>query len=265
MRRTRNRLLKIFVILALAGIIIFAPFTVPSTSMLPTVASGDLVLVNKFRYGVTSQNLLPLFGNYLPYRKLISFGLPARGEAVVFNFPGYRDEVKHDDDEAYMKRCVAIAGDTLQIVNDSVYVNKRRSPSDSIAVYTLSERTMKMSNERSRYTTFPKGMGWTISNYGPLRIPKSGDTLKLDAQTWRGWSVFIEREGHAVDAQEGTIDGTKTNAYVVERNYIFCLGDNRHVSLDSRFSGLIADDNIYGSPVGVLLSTGDQSYPRLIR
>ena len=61
--------------------------------MSPTVMTGDLVLVNKFRYGITSQNIIPVLGYYIPYKMLLSFSLPKRGDIVVFMFPGQRDEI----------------------------------------------------------------------------------------------------------------------------------------------------------------------------
>lgn len=281
MGKTIKRFLMLLAILVVLGVLIVAPFTVPTTSMSPTVESGDFVLVNKFRYGITSQNIVPILGYYLPYAKLVSFGLPGRDVVVVYTFPGDRDEVTPSRAQPYMKRCIAIAGDTLRIVNDTVFVNGKRSQSDLLAIHRMSTGFMKMSNEHLRYRTFPKGMNWTVSNYGPLRIPKHGDTLTLDAQGWRGWSVFIGREGHEVDEQARSIDGVAAKHYVVERDYIFCLGDNRHNSADCRFTGVVAEENVFGSPICALWSTeegngrhstgedslrsGKRPYPRLIR
>jgi len=270
MWKTTKRFLNLLVILAVLSVIVVGLFTVPTTSMAPTVMKGDLVLVNKFRYGITSQNVVPVLGYYFPYKMLLSFGLPRHGDIVVYMFPGQRDEIAPTQDQHYMKRCIAVSGDTLRITGDSVFVNNSRSPYDSLAVYDRGSEHLKMLNDQVKYSTFPEGKEWTISRYGPLVIPKRGDTITLDAEAWRGWSVFIAREGHNVDKKARTIDGVPAAKYVVERNYIFCLGDNRHSSVDSRYTGLIASDRVFGSPFCAIMSGGstaskDRSYPRILR
>ncbi len=276
MWKTTKRFLTLLAILAVISVIVIGLFTVPTTSMSPTVMTGDLVLVNKFRYGITSQNVVPILGSYLPYKMLLSFGLPKRGDIVVYMFPGQRDEIAPSQDQHYMKRCIAVAGDTISIRNDSVFVNGSRSVYDSLAKHEMRSEHLTVLNEQVKYSTFPKGKEWTTSNYGPLVIPKRGDTLTLDAQTWRGWNVFIAREGHTVDEVLGTIDGLPADRYVVERDYIFCLGDNRHSSFDSRYTGLIGADRVFGAPICAIASGGastgggpasskNRSYPRMIR
>lgn len=276
MWKTTKRFLSLLVILAVVSVIVIGLFTVPTTSMAPTIVKGDLVLVNKFRYGITSQNIVPILGYYLPYKMLLSFGLPKRGDIVVFIYPGKRDEVMPAEEQHYLKRCIAVSGDTIRIHNDSVFVNGSRSPFDSIVQYEMSSEHLTIVNEQAKFLTFPKGKEWTVNNYGPLVIPKRGDTLAFDAQTLRGWAVFIAREGHKVDEVLGTIDGLPADRYVVEREYIFCMGDNRHSSVDSRYMGLVASELIFGSPICALISgksnsAGDTAaskqrwYPRLIR
>jgi len=70
------------------------------------------------------------------------------------------------------------------------------------------------------------------------------------------WNIFIRREGHSVNIQNGIIyiDGKETNQYIVEQDYVFGMGDNRDNSLDSRFWGFIPVKSIVGSPLIVYWS-----------
>jgi signal peptidase I len=82
-------------------------FKIPSGSMLPTLLIGDHLLVNKFVYGVS----MPFIG-----KTLLSFREPERGEVVVFRFP-------KDRSIDYIKRVVAVPGDTLQIRDKQLFIN----------------------------------------------------------------------------------------------------------------------------------------------
>jgi len=79
------------------------PFRIPSGSMIPTLLVGDLILVNKFTYGIR----LPVID-----KKIIEVGSPQRGDVMVFRYP-------EDESENYIKRVVGLPGDTV------VYENKR--------------------------------------------------------------------------------------------------------------------------------------------
>lgn len=94
--------------------------------------------------------------------------------------------------------------------------------------------------------TFPKGALYTLQNYGPLRVPRTGDTLRLsNATDWDAWSVVIAREGHLVDPLRRTIDGRPALRYVVQQDYAFAIGDNHAESVDSRLFGPIPYANIF--------------------
>src|SRR5690554_6714706 len=83
------------------------PFRIPSSSMMPTLLIGDFILVNKFSYGLR----LPITN-----QKVISIGEPERGDVVVFRPP-------HQPDPDWIKRVVGVPGDTVDYVDDTVYVN----------------------------------------------------------------------------------------------------------------------------------------------
>lgn len=260
-KRLLRRLLVAVVFLAATVIVFFGTFSAPTGSMERTISSGDFVIVNKFRFGLNTQNLVPLFGSLLSFKPLLQWSGPERGEVVVFIHPGKRDVVTPTVSEYYLKRCVAIAGDTVTIRGGRLYVNSRFVPAAPHAQSSAETPEMRMMRNRDeQYLTFPAGYGYTSDDYGPLRVPGIGDTLWLEGKAFAAWSVFIEREGHDVDGNARTIDGTPANRYIVEQDYVFCLGDNRDNSLDSRFDGCVPVRNLYGSPL-VIAWSWDISQP----
>ncbi|MDJ0652764.1 MAG: signal peptidase I [Xanthomonadales bacterium] len=83
------------------------PFRIPSSSMLPTLLVGDLILVNKFSYGIR----LPVLNT-----KVLELGQPERGDVVVFRYP---DDPSLD----YIKRVVGVPGDRIEYKNKTLFVN----------------------------------------------------------------------------------------------------------------------------------------------
>lgn len=245
----------ILVITILNGLLVASMF-VPTPSMESTVLAGENLFVNKFVFGPSTPQIIPIVNIPLPYYKLPALRDPRQGDVIVFIFPGNRDQVKADDFQYYLKRCIAVSGDTLRIVNDSVYVNGVQYHLPGKAQHDpMLKHTPEMS-ESDKYYTFPRGYGYTRSNYGPLRIPKKGDVLTLNEETISAWSVFIQREGHEVKRVDGSvfIDGKPQSSYTVERDYVFGMGDNRWNSADSRYFGFIPKDDVVGTPMFVYWS-----------
>lgn len=232
-----------------------ASFTVPTGSMESTVLAGDFVFVNKFIYGPSTPQIIPFLNMPLPYYKLPALSPPDQGDIIVFIFPGNRDQVEADNFEYYLKRCVAVAGDTLYIRNGHVFVNGKEFPLPEHARFEdMAPEEREMSHLRDRMLSFPPGRGWDRDNWGPLRIPKEGDAIPLTRENIREWATFIMREGHAIDTERMTIDGNPASSYTVERDYVFGMGDNRDNSLDSRFWGFIPEHDVVGTPMIVYWS-----------
>jgi signal peptidase I len=233
---------------------VIASFMVPTGSMENEVMTGDFLMVNKFIYGGSSPRNIPFTDVRLPWFRLPAFKSVHRGDVIVFEFPGYREEVHPEAFTYYLKRCMAIAGDTLQVVHRVVYVNGQRAPIP---------RNMKFNSSRilppeySDERIFPPTSPFNEDNYGPIVIPHTGMRIELSPASFKRWETFISREGHTAAMGDGgkiLIDGKASATYVVQRNYLFGMGDNRDNSLDSRFWGFIPEENIVGTPMIVYWS-----------
>jgi signal peptidase I len=113
-------------------------FKIPSGSMIPTLLIGDHILVNKFVYGVR----LPYLGT-----SIFPVGTPHRGDVVVFVYP-------QDDEKDFIKRVVAVAGETVEVRDKRLYVNGE-AVADPYAHFAETEGR----------TTAPR------DNFGPFAVP----------------------------------------------------------------------------------------------
>ncbi len=234
-------------------------YRIPTGSMENTLLVGDFLLVNKFVYGSTTPRNIPFSDKRIPYFRFPDLREPKRGDVVVFDFPGSRDEVQSPEVVNYIKRLIGEPGDTLQIINRIVYVNQQVFPNPPESKFISSPQNSNIVNPR----IFPKGSGWNEDNYGPIRVPKEDDIIKLDSSNIDMWRMFITREGHNVQVLPNTgivIDGISANEYKVQQDYFFMMGDNRNNSLDSRFWGFVPRDLIVGEAL-IIYWSWDPSIP----
>jgi signal peptidase I len=104
---------------------IFEPFRVPSNSMMPTLLTGDFIVVNKFDYGFR----LPITNT-----KLIEFSKPNRGDVIVFRYPNYEKNPGYSGVD-FIKRIVATPGDVISYSNDRLSINGEVSEIKNIGPY----------------------------------------------------------------------------------------------------------------------------------
>ncbi len=249
----------VFFIMIVNGLL-FGSFVVPTGSMENTVATGDFVFVNRLKYAPSTPQMIPFINKPLPFLRLPGYSTPKVGDVIVFIYPGDRDDVEPRDFTYYLKRCVGIAGDTIEIRKTRVYVNGNefRLPKDGkfdLSMEPPSEYKEQWLQAQKDHS-FPIGSGNTRDDWGPMRIPMKGDRIAITKDNAIQWEVFIRREGHsiAIDGDAILIDGKKTSIYTVEKDYCFGLGDNRNNSEDSRYWGFIPMESIIGTPMIVYWS-----------
>lgn len=238
-------LLKTFVVEA---------YRIPSGSMENTLLIGDFLIVNKLAYGVRTPSHVPFTNVAMPTLRIPLFTHIHRGDVVVFEYPGSYSELLPHQKVNYVKRSIGIPGDTVRIVHGRVSVN---GATLDLPPYAKAVDEQELYYSSRRMTTFPPGTAFTQYDYGPIVVPKLGDTLRLDDNSVGRWKMLIEREGHSVLVDERRkifIDGLNTDRYIIARNYYFMLGDNRDNSLDSRYWGFVPADNVVGEALLVYWS-----------
>ncbi len=240
---------------------------VPTGSMETTIKVGDFLFVNKFIYGSSSPRNIPFTNVELPFFTLPALKDPERGEIVVFDYPGHRDDLKSDVIMNYVKRCIATPGDTLQIINKVVFINGAEAPIPAHIQYTAPYITPAGVPEPG---IFPKGSGWNKDNYGPYVIPKSGDVIELNVDNIDWWRTIINREfgKKVVKVSKGKIyiDGNEVTSYTLKKDYYFMMGDNRDNSSDSRYWGLVPRDLIIGEALMIYWSWNpDYSFAEIFK
>ncbi|HEX9829704.1 MAG TPA: signal peptidase I [Bacteroidota bacterium] len=232
---------------------VLASFMVPTGSMENEVMAGDLLFVNKFVYGGTSPRNIPFTNVRLPWFRVPAFQDVELGDVIVFVFPGFRDEVDPEEFTFYLKRCVGLPGDTIQITNRVLHVNGAQFPLPRNLKFNRREI---MPQGMAVEGIFPKGAPWNEDNYGPIVVPRKGMSIALNSENISAWEAFIKREGHTPRLVDGNVilDGQEVSEYIIEQDYLFGMGDNRDNSLDSRYWGFIPTENIVGTPLIVYWS-----------
>jgi len=110
----------VFLIVLLLRSFLAEPFRIPSNSMMPTLLTGDFILVNKFTYGIR----LPVLD-----RKVIDIGSPQRGDIMVFKSPT-------DLVTPFIKRVIGVPGDEIRYEHKTLFLNGKKVVQNSHGAYT---------------------------------------------------------------------------------------------------------------------------------
>jgi signal peptidase I len=142
------------------------PFRIPSNSMMPTLLTGDFILVNKFAYGLR----LPITN-----KKFLDLGEPQRGDVVVFHFPG-RGPDDPNKGVDFIKRVIGLPGDRIGYHDNQVLVNGNPIPYTEIGTYTGRGRGAEMTGSLELRENLP-GRPHSVleSTASPFMDPGEGD------------------------------------------------------------------------------------------
>jgi signal peptidase I len=188
-----------------------SPYYVPTSSMEPTIKVGDRLLAWKLAYNFK-----------IPFTDtaIFSWGTPARGDIIVFKFP-------QNPSIDYVKRVVALAGDTVQVRNDILYINgKAEERVDHNSDRTIIDDIVDTQDDKLLYRENLEGLEhWVMQKKPEYR------------QALRAWWPDVDGK-----------------PYIVPDDSVFCMGDNRDNSSDSRVWGNVPMSSVRGRALFVVWS-----------
>lgn len=241
----------------LSVVLIYSTFHTPTSSMMPTFHPGDRLIVWKYKIGARIFDVFSAReGKDVNIYRLPGLRSVERNDILVFNYPYPKsnDSISFDVYRYYVKRCVALSGDSFCIRQGMFVVNgvqgkygnvnaqqrMRRYCQDTVLVKQIAHRNALHYDDTLR---------WKIDELGPLYVPKAGDTLLIDKKHYTLYCKMIAWEsGCTVAFKDGMLylDNHPQRQYVFRENYYFMAGDNVFDSRDSRYWGLVPEPFIVG-------------------
>ena len=223
-------LLKLLLAVLIFRSFIFSPFSIPSESMLPRLWNGDYLLASKWSYGFSKYSL-PFNAPLIPGRVLAS--QPERGDLVIFKHP--------IDQKDYIKRVIALPGDTVGVIGGQVTLNGKLIAREQIGAFDI-----------------PVSLN-TPCAWGADQVTDSDGVPVCRYQQFRETLP----EGRSYNVLDfGLTQADNYSPVVIPEGRMFVMGDNRDNSQDSRFRaaagggvGLVPQDLLVGKATVIMWST----------
>ena len=229
-------------------------FRIPTDSMYPTLQPGDNILVNKSIMGARIFNIWEAAEEKeVAIHRLPGLGKVKRNDVLVFHYPypHKKDSLSMHLLKYYVKRCIALPGDTMGICQGHYYVKGLDEPVGNIKAQERIKKLCKDDTRRIEMYTYPwdKYINWTIQNFGPLHVPARGQTVAMDSTAVKLYRNLIEWEQKkklTIQEKEIFLGDSLIREYRFLENYYFMGGDYMENSKDSRYWGLLPEPYVVG-------------------
>jgi len=208
---------------------LFEPFKIPSGSMIPTLHVGDLILVNKFHYGVR----LPVINT-----KITEGNAVQRGDVMVFRYPP-----KPSLD--YIKRVIGVPGDEVAYLNKQLTINGQPVSKDVRTDFFEQDSMRYIAQFEEKLPLGTKASEMTGARTHNLLNDKDRPSFIPGVEDF----AFKDNCHY-------TVEGVTCK---VPAGHYFMMGDNRDNSLDSRYWGFVPEKNIVGKAFFVWMNFGSLS------
>ena len=233
-----------FPILAIVLVVrsfLIEPFNIPSSSMVPTLSTGDFIAVNKYAYGIR----LPLVNT-----KVLDLGAPQHGDVVVFRFP-------LNPKQYYIKRVIGVGGDTVSFNNGQLSVNGKAIPTTPANFTPDPKMTAQLyppgKTETGEVVTAEQAAQLGNQEEQTARYLQESPSSNhqhlvryLGDKNWFQYASFLQQASPQLMASQG-----QQWQLTVPKGHYFVMGDNRDRSADGRFWGFVPDENLAGIAVYV--------------
>ena len=232
----------------------FTSFRIPTDSMYPTLQPGDNILVNKCIMGARIFNIWDAAEEKeVEIYRLPGIGKVKRNDVLVFHYPypHKNDSLSMHLLKYYVKRCIALPGDTMGIRKGHYYIKGIDEPIGNIQAQKRIEKLQKENARGIVMDTYPwdKYIDWTIQDFGPLHVPARGQTVAMDSTAVKLYRNLIEweqKEKLTFQGKEIFLGDSLIHEYRFQENYYFMGGDYMENSKDSRYWGLLPEPYIVG-------------------
>lgn len=265
-----DRIMNLFLIICgvvllwiLLQLLCIATFKIPSASMEPALLAGDNILVNKCVMGGRLFNIWDaLEDKEVNISRLPGLSKVKRNDVLVFNFPYLEqrwDSIAFRVMKYYVKRCVALPGDTFEISKGHYKVHGYTSVLGNVESQDKLMRIVERGRAKE-YGIVVSGypyndiVNWNIINFGPLYLPAKGDVIKMTlkhAVLYRNAIEWEQKKKLFLRGDTVLLNDSVIHTYCFKENYYFVAGDKVMNSQDSRYWGLLPEPFIVGKAVRI--------------